>query len=419
MKTFTAWQYMLIDLANNFGLDKKLFEERIEWAEANLHQLDELVELAPEKTRALFVKAKLAIKKAQAGLPTGHTVALDACCSGIQVMSALTGCRDGANNTGLVDPDRRADAYGTLTTTMAQALAGAFDVSRDDAKDALMTMYYGSKKKPKEIFGVDTPQLRAFYQAAEVIAPGAYRLLQALLDSWRPYALFHAWKLPDGFDARVKVIEKKEARITVDELGSASFTYEFYVNEGTKTGLSNVANVIHSVDAYILRTIQRRCSYDREVIQRLEVLLMGELKARELHGFEPEPMNNATEANAKLMYHVEQYVRSTVADIVIAPYISAGNVEQLTTEHMTKLLAIINTMLVHKPFHVITVHDEFKCHPNYMNHLRQHYINIFAEIADSELLSDLLSQLYGVPGKADKLSTNLGDLIRQSNYALS
>lgn len=414
MKIYSPWQYMLIDLANAFGMDKKLFEERIQWAEDNINNLDELIEVAPEKTRVLFVKAKLAIKKAQAGLPTGHVVALDACCSGIQVMSALTGCIDGANNTGLVDPEVRADAYGTLTTTMAQALAGAFDVSRDDAKDALMTMYYGSKKKPREIFGVDTPQLRAFYQAAEVIAPGAYRLLQALLDSWRPYALVHSWQLPDGFDARVKVVEKKEARITVDELDRASFTYEFYVNEGTKTGLSNVANVVHSVDAYILRCIQRRCSYDYDMIMHLDSMILAELHTRDMHGFEPEPL-----AGGKLAYYVEQFNRSTMADIVIAPFVSMGNVNQLTTDHLTKLQNIVSSMLAHKPFHVITVHDEFKCHPNYMNHLRQHYINIFAEIADSELLSDLLSQLYGVPGKADKLSKNLGDLIRQSNYALS
>lgn len=63
--------------------------------------------------------------------------------------------------------------------------------------------------------------------------------------------------------------------------------------------------------------------------------------------------------------------------------------------------------------------DEFKCHANNMNWLRKHYVNIMADIADSEVLSDILNQLYGtVGGKAKKLSNNLGDLIRKSNYAL-
>ena len=62
--------------------------------------------------------------------------------------------------------------------------------------------------------------------------------------------------------------------------------------------------------------------------------------------------------------------------------------------------------------------DEFKCHPNYMNHLRYHYKEILADLADSNLIDDLLSQLYGQEGTFDKLSKNLGNKIRNSNYAL-
>jgi len=108
-----------------------------------------------------------------------------------------------------------------------------------------------------------------------------------------------------------------------------------------------------------------------------------------------------------------------MADVVILPYLNAGNVEHLSNKHIEQLLAIIQTMVIHKPFAMVTVHDEFKCHANNMNHLRQHYINILAELAESNVLSDILSQLYGIPGHADKLSNNLGQLIRGSNYALS
>jgi hypothetical protein len=63
--------------------------------------------------------------------------------------------------------------------------------------------------------------------------------------------------------------------------------------------------------------------------------------------------------------------------------------------------------------------DEFKCHPNHMNHLRQQYINIFAELAESHILSDILSQIHGCKGSFPKLSTDLAEKIRGSNYALS
>jgi hypothetical protein len=76
-------------------------------------------------------------------------------------------------------------------------------------------------------------------------------------------------------------------------------------------------------------------------------------------------------------------------------------------------------MLAHNPFNVVTIHDEFKCGPNHMNHLRQHYINIFSELAESRLLDNILSQLHGVPGTFHKLSNTLPQLIKGSNYALS
>jgi hypothetical protein len=263
-----------------------------------------------------------------------------------------------------------------------------------------MTSFYGSKAKPKEIFGEDTPELEAFYKAAYTVAPGAWELLQDLLASWQPYALSHSWKLPDGFDARVKVMEKKTARIEVDELDRATFTHKFYDNEGTATGRANVANVVHSVDAYILRTIQRRCNYDVATIINAATVIEIELVKRSLCPGE----TLLTQPQNELLYYVIQYVRSGMADIVIAPYLNEDAVGCLSTEHLKALNQIIYGMLEYRPFEVITVHDEFKVHPNNANHLRQQYINIFAEIADSNLLDDLLSQVHGMPGHFQKLS---------------
>ena len=67
------------------------------------------------------------------------------------------------------------------TSSGSLTLGTNLAVSRSDAKDALMTSFYGSKLKPKEIFGEGTPELDAFYVAAFAIAPGAWNLLQELL----------------------------------------------------------------------------------------------------------------------------------------------------------------------------------------------------------------------------------------------
>lgn len=415
MKRFSGWQWLLIDAANQAGYDKMTFEKRIQWSTDCLDILEECVEEADNKP--LFQKAILAIRKAQQGVVTGHMVGVDATCSGVQIMSVLTGCYEGCKATGLIDPDVRADAYTACTNHMNDSLAAdghtGVVTSRADAKQALMTSYYGSKKQPKAIFGEDSPQLDAFYAAALAIAPGAWELLQDLLASWKPYALEHAWKLPDGGDARVKVMTKTDLRIEVDELDHATFTYEFYENQGQKSGLSNVANLVHSMDAYVLRSMHRRCNYNREVAVDVANIIEMELIERTL-GKTQQVFGMAT----KVHYYMEQYERSTLVDITVMPHITQDTVCFMDSFHLAALMGILDNMLAYQPFEIVTVHDEFKSHANNVDHMRWQYREILAEIADSNVLDDLLSQLYGRSGRFNKVNGNLGDQIRKSNYAL-
>jgi hypothetical protein len=401
----------MIDVCNQHGGDKLLFSERIQWVKDRMDTLEDYIDSADNKP--LYIKGVMAIRKAQQKMPTGHLVGFDATCSGIQVMSALTGCKAGAEATGLVNSNVRADAYSTCTKIMNDILGGVgLTVERKRAKQALMTVMYGSKAEPIKLFGEDTPELKAFYEAANTVAPGAWSLLQDLLQSWQAGALKHEWVLPDGFEAKIKVMQAKETRIEVDELDGASFTYQYYVNEGTQKGLSNAANVVHSVDAYVLRCIHRRCNYDSSVINAAKEAIDLALYNRFNH------QSIQTKASETIQYYIDLYEASGMADVVVAPFINHETVEQFPTEMLEKLLGVIHSMVSHKPFAVVTVHDEFKCHPNYMNYLRQHYINVFAELADSTVLDLILGQIYGVQGTYNKLSNDLSELIRSSNYAL-
>ena len=417
MKTFTGWQYLLIDLANAFGLDKKTFEERIEWAEAHLDKLEDLVNQADVKP--LYVKAMYAVRKAQKGIATGHLVGFDAVCSGMQIMSAVTGCWEGARATGLIDQDRRADAYTDVTKAMNELLGGlGVNVIRDDAKKATMTSLYGSKAQPERIFGEGTKELVAFYKAMNIVAPGAWNLLEVLLASWQPYALFHAWQLPDGFQTKIKVMDIVEVRIEVDELDHSSFTYQYKENVGLPTGhhkaKSNAANVVHSLDAYVLRSVHRRCNYDREVVEQALNQLQGEFAGRQntMISAQPAPTDTAW------AYYVNLWQQTGMADVVILPHITEVGVEYLPTKMICKLIEICQGMLTYEPFEVVTIHDEYKCHPNHMNHLRYQYKEILADLAESTALDFILSTIYGKPGHLPKLSNNLGQAIRQADYAL-
>jgi hypothetical protein len=415
MIEFTGYQYLLIDAANQFGHDKMNFEDRIEWAQAHVDVLETLTPDADNKP--LFVKVTQAIRKAQAGQATGHLVGFDAVCSGIQVMSVLTGCKAGAEATGMVNPLVRADAYTKATEYMNDILNSAISIPRKDIKQAIMTSFYGSKAEPIKLFGEDTPEIDAFYEAAYKLAPGPWELLQDLIGSWQPMALKHAWKLPDGFDAVVKVMTTAEEplRIEVDELDHASFSYVFYENTGKEKGLSNAANVVHSVDGYVLRSIQRRCNYDVDMVAEAAMCLEIEVMRRLTGGKE----ENLDGDFGKFGYYVTQYMRSGMPDAVIFPYLTVQNVQALDAVHLNELHTIVTTMLTYKPFAVVTIHDEFKCHANNMNYLRKAYVEIMANIAESNLLSDLMEQVTGQPYIFKKKCVNLGVLIRKSNYALS
>lgn len=249
-KTYTPFEYLAVDVANNYGADKLEFEDRIALVYSHieagtLHLLPNDPK-ADKKTLPLLKKSIMVVDRALRGIPSGYTIGMDATCSGMQILSALTGCVNGAHATGLIDPDKRMDAYKVVTDVMNTIEGIQVKIPRQDAKDAVMKSLYGSQAEPRNIFGEDTPELQAFYKAMMIVAPGAWQVLEDLRNAWNAYALFHAWKLPDGYDAKVKVMEKVEKRIEVDELDHATFTHEFFVNEGSKTGISLVANVTHS-----------------------------------------------------------------------------------------------------------------------------------------------------------------------------
>ena len=278
-----------------------------------------------------------------------------------------------------------------------------------------MTVLYGSREQPKLIFGEDTPELNAFYKAMWKMAPGACELLQDLLESWQAYALSHDWVLPDNYHAHVKVMDVVEKRIEVDELDHATFTYRYKENVGQEKGLSNVANVVHSIDAYVLRSLIRRCNYDQNLMQNaahsIETILLERStgKPQKLYGAYSSHMVGVM---------VERYQRSQMVDIRLLDYVTHGDLELLDSDYLRALAKVVNDCLSHKPFPIMCVHDEFKCHANNMNQLRYHYKEIMADLADSEILSDIFSQLLGKKVTYVKKSTNLSEKIRQSNYGL-
>lgn len=425
MQTFTGFEYILIDIANNFGLDKEKFDDRLTWAKANYDQFELLIGEAPVKSRPAFEKAVQTVRLAVKGEPVGHRVGMDAICSGMQIMSALTRCENGCIATGLIDTGVRPNAYTAVADRMAHYLAGQeMIIAPEDVKAAVMTSLYGSKATPRRLFGNPdpeapaTPELTAFYSALRDVAPGASELMDALLNLWQPFALKHEWVLPDGHVASVKVMEAKEKRIRVEELNNASLTYRWYENEGTDYGLSLVANVTHSVDAYILRCLVRQCMYDKDLFTMFNSKIMDELIKRAMNNSE-EPTHNPINTMATKLKN--RFEETQIADVLILDHMSYKDIESLSTKHLEKLVEVMNRSLEHEPFEIICIHDDFTTHPNNLNYLRNHYRNILADLSESTLLTDVFQQISGLDGEysLQQSDKDITALIRQCNYALS
>lgn len=171
-------------------------------------------------------------------------------------------------------------------------------------------------------------------------------------------------------------------------------------------------NVIHSIDAYVLRCMQRRCNYNDVIVPMAYDYICEELAYR---GDGPA-LDSMAES---ISVYADLYNRTNMADAVIFPWINSQSVECLETDHLEALKALAESMLVHEPFELVTVHDEFKCHPNYCNDMRQHYINIFAEMADSNMLDDIVNQITGSHVSYSGMNMNISEMIRTSEYALS
>ena len=255
MRHFTGRQYVHIDIANQYGLDKFTWQKRLDWVQDNMLQLDQLAVSAD--CPVLYRKAVRASCDARTRNPTGYIMGLDATASGLQIMAALSGCHKTAEQVNLINTGKREDVYGNVAKQM-NLLPGVM-VSRDIIKKPLMTTFYGSKARPKQIFGDGTSELLAFYEILNRDLPGAMQLMDIMQSCWNPMATEYRWTLPDDHEVVAKVMATVDKKIEVDELHHATFTHRAYINIPQDFGLSLAANIIHSIDGWIVREMLRGC----------------------------------------------------------------------------------------------------------------------------------------------------------------
>ena len=404
MRQFTARSYLMIDIANNFGLDTLNWDDRLQWFKDNEDKLDSLLSQAKEP--ALFFAGVKAWRQVLNGEAIGYPISLDATASGFQILACLTGDRQAAELCNVVDTGNRLDAYTVIYEAMMEAIGGECNLDRKQTKRAVMTSLYASEAVPREVFG-EGALLGLFYETMEQRAPRVWAINNLFKNLWNPLATHHKWVLPDNFHVQIKIMGNVYEQV---RFAGNDFEVIRKVNMPQPEGRSLGANVTHSIDGMVVREMLRRCSYDPLQIERIEWAM------KNIHRSNPIQRIYAQGDDAMVYMLWARYQETGYLSARILDHININNVAIVDF----KVLQALVDSLPAKPFDLIAVHDCFRCLPSYGNDMRQQYINQLHLIAKSRLLDSVISQIVGEPVQFDGGDKQLADdILSGSEYALS
>lgn len=290
---------------------------------------------------------------------TGIFIGADANASGIQLMSMLKGCRTSAASVGLTAHN---DFY-VLADQMAQ-LEVEGD-SRKVFKQCSMQHFYGGVKTPRELLGEEN--LPKFYETLKTIAPGCQTLLEELQAIYWATPVFE-WHLPDGFHVQQPVIETQRIEVTLPHNSNVKFGYAYKTLVKRDQGLEMAANVVHSVDGYVARELIFRAANGEK---------NDELLPKLSHAIKSASNNGKHECFSlyKLLNTPQKMW------------------PMLGLEFLQKAYKYCLGFNALPSFDVISIHDDFKCHPNFLGHVKMLYAFILADIAESNLIKNIVEEI--------------------------
>lgn len=402
MQLFSGMDYLRLDIAGSFGLDKLTWDNRLAWFKNNESKLEQLVEEA--ESPAMFYAGIQAYRQAQQGIPSGYPISLDSTASCFQLLAILTGDREAASLCNVVDTGTREDAYTRIYEALLAKTGGQATVTRDDVKRSCMTALYSSTEVPKQVFG-EGELYAQFMQTMEEEAPGAWEANTAFLGMWDSTTDKYSWIMPDNFHVHIKIMNQKKETI---HFAGSSHEIKYKVHAPSKYGRSLGPNLAHSCDAMIVREMQRRCNYDVNQVKEVQRILFMEWNDIEF-----------MEMNEENLLCIELWERYCTTGYLSARILQVINRDNIMLLDRSVILELIDS-LPSKPFEILTIHDCFECLCNYGNDLRKQYNLQLSLIAKSSMLQDLLRQITGnekiVVNKIDK---NLWKDCLTTNYALS
>lgn len=281
--------WLAFQVATTYGLDKATMADRVAWTRENTDLISTIAE-NPLDTFSEWRKAEepwcflascfeyhaccIAKTKATSGLPVG----IDATCSGLQHLSALTGDAEAAALVNVTPTHIPADGYKTVANQAKKYLDEKYHeyLTRKVTKRTVMTTPYGVTRHSARGYirealkeagcdlsepGLLTTFTEAIYSKAmpDVFA-GPVRVMNWIQEAAtriiREGAEYLEWTTPSGFIVRQNANKPLLTAVRSHLMGSGKLTPRVYNGPGEvdadKHKSCTAPNLVHSLDAALL-----------------------------------------------------------------------------------------------------------------------------------------------------------------------
>ena len=281
-----AERWIRFQVATTFGLDKETLDDRLSWTYRSEHEI-ELIATDPIANLHLWEGVEepwqflasceemyhCVIKRDR--ISTGLPIAIDATCSGLQILAGLAKDKSTAELVNVLPSDKPQDAYKVIAETSKPNIPLKLrpDWDRKCTKRTVMTIPYNAKPfsnrtyirealKDKEI-EIDkedlTQTVKAVRDAMNVIVPGPMRVMKWIEDevskAIKRGATELKWVTPSGFIVSQQIFKKEYERITLQVLGQCNMrvsTGDTGTVDKARHKAATAPNLIHSLDASLL-----------------------------------------------------------------------------------------------------------------------------------------------------------------------
>jgi DNA-directed RNA polymerase len=284
--------WLSFQVATTRGLDKASMDDRIEWVKNN-HDLITVVATEPMSNLSLWAEAEepwcflaacreywecvITKQKSTSGLPIG----IDATCSGLQHLSALTYDRGAAKMVNVVPTEKPTDAYAIVAEAAKAYLPPKYHplMTRKVTKRTVMTTPYGvtqdsargyiREELPKTFEDGEPLELSkvvkaVFREAIPSVIPGPIKAMrfiqQAAVEAIKDGRDYLTWRTPSGFtviqDDRQTEVIKVETRLLGTRIQSKIAKDTSSLSPSPNQAKKGSApNLVHSLDASLLHLV--------------------------------------------------------------------------------------------------------------------------------------------------------------------